>query len=422
MTFSIARLDAALEALRGFDGRELADLSPEEYRAFAEATSALYRHAGVAASASGAEGLRRASASGAPTPSQTAVHRREVARSLGVDERGAQQLISAGASSRETRYAHVDRAFRDGRIGAASVEILARTLDSLPDRPADREERLVAKAARLSVRELRRACEQAVALVDREALEAKERRHRENRELVVGRDADGMVTLRARLDAASAAPIVAWLDAQVRDAFQRRRDDAVVEASDRRTAPQVRVDALVALAQHGLGCEEPGAGVRTEVVVRLDPEGLESGVGLGSCDSLDGPVSAGTMRMMAVDASIVPAVIGGASVPLDWGRAKRLFSRAQRRALVERDGGCAWCLAPPSWCVVHHVRYWREGGGTDLDNGVLLCTGCHVQLHASEWELEMRAGYPWLIPPASVDPARTPIPGGVRRLDPRCAA
>ncbi len=423
MAFSTTPLTTALGALRGFDGRDLAGLSAEELSLFEQASAAVYRHAGVAVAAGAAESSRRARGTlASPTPSQAAGQRRETAQRLGIDEGSAQRLIAAGGEPEASRHPQVRRAFRDGRIGAAAVEVLERTLDAIAEAPAMLEPTLVAKAEQLTLRELRRACEQAIAMHDRASLEEQERRHRQQRELVVGRDHEGMVTLRARLDAASAAPVIALLDAQVRDAFQRRKDDEVVAGSDSRTAGQIRADALVMLAQHCLGCDEPGSGVRTEVVVRLDYEALATGLGAGSCDSIAGPISGATMRMMAVDAGVIPVVLGGGSLPLDWGRGRRLFTAAQRKAIVERDGGCAWCLAPPTWCIVHHVDFWNHGGRTDLDNGVLLCTGCHVRLHSTEWELELRDGRPWLIPPASVDRDRTPIRGGVARLDPRVAA
>ncbi|WP_366479096.1 HNH endonuclease signature motif containing protein [Demequina sp.] len=50
-----------------------------------------------------------------------------------------------------------------------------------------------------------------------------------------------------------------------------------------------------------------------------------------------------------------------------------LFSLAQRLALTERDRGCAKCHAPSQHCEAHHIRWWENGGRTDLANGVMLC-------------------------------------------------
>ena len=73
---------------------------------------------------------------------------------------------------------------------------------------------------------------------------------------------------------------------------------------------------------------------------------------------------------------------------VDLGRRQRLFSRAQRRALVQRDRGCVFpgCDRGPRWCDAHHLRPWEEGGLTDLINGALLCRRHHQLVHHG-WRL-----------------------------------
>ena len=73
---------------------------------------------------------------------------------------------------------------------------------------------------------------------------------------------------------------------------------------------------------------------------------------------------------------------------IDLGRRQRLFSRAQRRALVHRDRGCVFpgCDRGPRWCDAHHLHPWEEGGLTDLVNGVLLCRRHHQLVHRG-WRL-----------------------------------
>ncbi|GAA2935908.1 hypothetical protein GCM10010458_19690 [Microbacterium luteolum] len=124
----------------------------------------------------------------------------------------------------------------------------------------------------------------------------------------------------------------------------------------------------------------------------------------------------------ALAAGVIPWVMGGRSEILDWGREKRLFTRAQRLALVERDGGCAMCGLPPGMTKAHHIRWWtRDNGPTDLSNGVLLCETCHHRIHDNGWEVRIDgtgvAARVWFIPPAHVDPARTPRTGGRHRFD-----
>jgi hypothetical protein len=81
--------------------------------------------------------------------------------------------------------------------------------------------------------------------------------------------------------------------------------------------------------------------------------------------------------------------MSGKSEVLDLGRSTRVVSRAQRRALVLRDGGCGFpgCDRPPQWCDAHHLRHWVKGGPTDLWNLVLLCRRHHVLCHEGGWHL-----------------------------------
>ena len=72
-------------------------------------------------------------------------------------------------------------------------------------------------------------------------------------------------------------------------------------------------------------------------------------------------------------ARIIPAVLDGESMPLDLGRARRLFTPAQaqgprpaRRRRVRLPG----CDRLGSWCDTHNLTHWADGGATDLSNGV----------------------------------------------------
>ena len=68
--------------------------------------------------------------------------------------------------------------------------------------------------------------------------------------------------------------------------------------------------------------------------------------------------------MLACDAGVVPIVMNGAGQPLDVGRIKRTIPDGLRRAVTARDRGCAHpgCGRPPSWCEIHHVTPWEQGG------------------------------------------------------------
>jgi hypothetical protein len=76
-------------------------------------------------------------------------------------------------------------------------------------------------------------------------------------------------------------------------------------------------------------------------------------------------------------------VLGTDSEPLDVGRQERLFTKGLRTAVVHRDRCCSFpgCDRPPTWCRVHHVTHWINGGTTSLENAALLCERHHVIVH-----------------------------------------
>ncbi|TQK30998.1 uncharacterized protein DUF222 [Arthrobacter sp. SLBN-53] len=115
-----------------------------------------------------------------------------------------------------------------------------------------------------------------------------------------------------------------------------------------------------------------------------------------------GPVSAATAELIGCDATLTSVIVDHAGVPLDVGRAERLFTPAIRKALAVRDGGCAHpgCGRPVSWCDAHHIQPWSAGGITSVDNGVLLCRLHHSLIHHGGWQVYLGPDrHPWFIPP-----------------------
>jgi hypothetical protein len=69
-------------------------------------------------------------------------------------------------------------------------------------------------------------------------------------------------------------------------------------------------------------------------------------------------------------------------------------------------------------CEAHHILFWaRDKGRTDVADGILLCKFHHLLMHNNHWEIERVGSDYFLIPPVSVDPARTP-----RRMPSKSAA
>ncbi|MFV0634932.1 DUF222 domain-containing protein [Demequina sp.] len=299
----------------------------------------------------------------------------------------------------EPVYPVVAAALGSGGLSAGAASMFTHMLDSVrgdatPEQIRVAERQIVGKAAQLDLEKLSPIVRRYHLTLQATAAERQQERLHQERVLIITERRDGAVVLSGVFDPVSAAPLRTVLDSMVKAAFRARREgNSVVE--DRRSAGQIRADALVTLSRHMLGCDQaPISHVTTKIAVRVDLEALKSGVGFAELEG-GGVMPVGELRGLAVDAEYLPTVLGGASEALDVGRARRRFTQAQREALVERDGGCASCYAPPSYSDGHHIVFWGQGGRTDLSNGALLCVACHHTLHHEGWEVRATATSVW---------------------------
>ncbi|WP_104163988.1 HNH endonuclease signature motif containing protein [Cryobacterium sp. N22] len=139
---------------------------------------------------------------------------------------------------------------------------------------------------------------------------------------------------------------------------------------------------------------------------------LPGQAGHGYIEGNNAPVSAETIERLICDSGTVEIRVDEFDRPLDLGHEQRLFTRAQRRALAARDGGCRWpgCDRPPAFTEAHHIDHWlRDHGRTDINQGILLCPGHHMLLHNQRWQIFENTGRYWLRPPATIDPGQTLI-------------
>ncbi len=259
---------------------------------------------------------------------------------------------------------------------------------------------------------LRRAAEHILEIVDPDKAEERQRKALEDAEKRAVRDRalswspfhDG--TGRERLTGVFGAEDAATIKAALEALTQPAGPD------DTRTAAQRRADALTDVCRYSLASGDlpDDGGDAAKVVVTINFDALAAGVGAGVLDN-GVSLTPEAVRRLACHAGIVPAVLGSRSVPIDLGKARRLFTGAARRALVLRDRGCAFpgCDRPPKWTEGHHIVHWSRGGRTDLRNGVLLCGHHHRVIHQGEWKVRIAAdGLPEFLPPAWLDPLQTP--------------
>lgn len=359
-----------------------------------------------------------------------------VASSTGGGIGGAARLVKVGTATADRTsltgdrlapvHPHVAAALRSGSISLEAAAAITTMLDRVAPRAepetADRFERLLSeRAGQLSLDYLMRAIREVEARLDPDGVEPREEELREARCLTLRQDGHGMLRVSGALDPETAAPVKAVIETLVTHSIRANSPaggpDAGPVVPDQRSIPQLQADALGMIARHAIGCTRMPDAPAMAVVVRADLEALTDGLGHANIDGLDQPVSAGTARKLAASAGIIPAVMGTDSVPLNLGRASRLFDRYQRIALAERDGGCACCGLDLSYAEAHHIRWWtRDQGRTDLDNGVMLCPPCHTRIHHDGWMITVRDGQVWFTPPPHVDPDQKPRLGGRARF------
>jgi Domain of unknown function (DUF222) len=336
--------------------------------------------------------------------------------------------ISGGEAKRCVTLARVldqlpvlAEALAAGAVNGDQAQIVAATVERTPAVvKADAEACLVGYAETFAPKELGRLAERILEHVAPEIAESRdeaevaaaENRAFERRELHVS-DVDGTSRVRIGgwLDREGAAHLRAALDPLSRPCPQG-------DTPDRRSPEQRRADALVEVCRLANACGElpDNGGDRPQVVVTMDLDRLQARRGAGRLED-GGQISPESVRRLACDAGVVPAVLDGAGQVLDVGRERRLFTGALRRALVLRDQGCAFptCDRPAKWCQAHHAKHWIDGGTTDQDNGVLLCGYHHRLIHHSDWQVRIVDHHPEFTPPEYIDPDRKPIKGGQRR-------
>lgn len=168
---------------------------------------------------------------------------------------------------------------------------------------------------------------------------------------------------------------------------------ARLRAGDDKPYDRKAGEALLALIEHlpvdGLPTT---GGTPARIVITIAEHKLRSAVAAATLTTGE-RLSAGEVRRLACTHGILPAVLGARSVPVDLGRAQRLFTPHQRDALAVLDGGCVapGCDRPPAWCETHHgADPWQAGGRTDLKDGYLLCCSHHHQAHQEHWKFRRR--------------------------------
>lgn len=183
------------------------------------------------------------------------------------------------------------------------------------------------------------------------------------------------------------AELAAAQGAVVAHAIERMAADVpeMPDEGDEGSADARRADALVAMCSAQLAADpDPD---RATVVVHATAEALRTGI--GGCEIEGGPViSQRTARRLLCNARIQTVVEDERGDVIGLGRMSREPSAWMVRQVRHRDRECRFpgCGAR-RFTEAHHIRWWRHGGRTELDNLVLICSFHHRLVHEYGWSL-----------------------------------
>lgn len=336
-------------------------------------------------------------------------------------EPGVARADTRLAEALDRRWTRLATALAAGELSLEQARVVSEALEALPgDVDAatvdQAESTLIAYARTFRPSQLRRLGRRILDVVAPEVGEAVEARRLAELERDADRATrlhlrelgDGTTRLSGVLPDAAAARLRTYLESFTsprRESSAGALPGLIPEAAAPEVArlPYARRLGLAfcALLEHLDPRQLPAhGGDATTVIVTVGLDQLRSE--LGTADLLDlehgdgatgATLTAAQARRLACTARIIPAVLGGDSEILDLGRASRLFSPAQRKALRLRDRRCRaeGCSTPATWCEAHHLHPWSTGGRTDLADGILLCHFHHQRAHDPRDAAERRS-------------------------------
>jgi hypothetical protein len=330
-----------------------------------------------------------------------------LASSFGGDRRGGDQMVQM--SKALASASRTEDALARGEIGPSQAAIIASAVADLPSDTTESqreacEDTLIGDAGTYSLKDLRsrskRIADQfkpapEVDQIENQTLERQEKDAWRRAEFWMVNDSDGTAHGGFRIPQAQADMLLAAVRAISAPKRDHLHDDTLAAESyyDRGLEYRQRLGmGLAELCGHLPADKLPGkGGLGATLMVHLDYDTLLHGIKAATL-STGTRVSAAQARLMACNLGIIPQVFGGKSLPLDHGHEQRIFTKTQKQAMAERDGGCTFpqCDKPPEESEGHHWREpWSHGATTTLDDGVLICPHHHRTIHHDDWQLRL---------------------------------
>jgi hypothetical protein len=282
----------------------------------------------------------------------------------------------------------------DGDVSVTHVDVIASAMGKLDDDERDtfveRAGFLAAVAGRTTPREFERTVRTELLRCQRGDGLALLQRQKKATYLKTWVDqASGMWCLHGAFDPETGAMLHSRLTRTIEKLFHEVTPH---------TAPSDPLDKQHHLRALALAAVVDGTGAQptgVDMTILIDADTVVSGkhdrtiVDYGL--PIDLPID--TIRRMACTAQLTPIIVGANGTHLELGRTTRLANRDQRRALRALYRGCAipGCCVAWDHVVIHHLQFYRNGGTTNIDNLLPLCSKHHRLAHEGGWQLTLAA-------------------------------
>ncbi|MYI14990.1 MAG: DUF222 domain-containing protein, partial [Acidimicrobiaceae bacterium] len=326
-----------------------------------------------------------------------------LAESTGVSRRDARNQVRTITAIGEMPA--VRDAVEDGRMSVANATKLADALDRTSAAEVESDGELLAKAESLPPEQFAKEAKRWTAERQADDGEAEYRRLRARRAVRMWNGDDGMVHLYGQFDPVTGRRIRNRLNRDAHRLLDADKKHAQA-GGEKRSLQQCMADAFENMTSHTAGGGKPFADIA--LVARLDADSEKLMVSTADGD----PLPASVIERLAGESSWFGLVLSAKGVPMWKGRNTRKATESQFQALMALYGGCSGCGEPDENKVhAHHMDPFACGGGTDLDNLMPLCWGCHAKIHDHNWQVvDAGDGKHTIRPPDRIHhgPARLP--------------
>jgi Domain of unknown function (DUF222) len=322
----------------------------------------------------------------------------------------AAEITATGRALRELTA--TEKALQTGEISFDQAHIISRTAAGLDgDKAGPVEQVLLDNAPGLDTSQFRRLAAEVSYRADPDAAEERERKRWERRHLSFGLTLDDTGLLHGACGDTASFEIL-------RTAAEAFAPPGGV--ADTRSAAQRRMDGLVTACKVALdgGRAPQRHGSAPHVTVLVRDETLAQAPGAPPAQTGHGQALTARQVLAMCCAAQVSAIRWADGLPLDIGRAARTEPPGLRRALEARDRRCRWpgCDALAAWATAHHIKGWRRGARTALNELVLLCHVHHAYfIHQLGWTITGDPnGTLRFTHPVGIVTLDSPLPGAAR--------